>query len=220
MPRARRFAVVAVLALVGALALTGCGRAQPGTAAYVGGTRYTERQLDDLVAEIQLSSPDTLAADARSWALTRLVIGDLGRRAADHRSIPIPQPKYEETALGLNRPTDSKLVQLRAEFNALTEGLLKFAEPIPPTDQDLHEIWDSLRHDNLTYEEAVVVLRADQTLRLALGVRKLLREEAEQTKVVVNPVYQPLIVNFGLNEIPVEMLVGDGAGYVSDVTNG
>ena len=57
MPPIRRFAIIAVLLLAGGLALAGCGKAQPGTAAYVGDTRYTERHVDDLVARSTGRSP-------------------------------------------------------------------------------------------------------------------------------------------------------------------
>ena len=47
----QRLVYLAVLALVGALALTGCGRSEPDVAAYVGKQRFTVEQVEALAKE-------------------------------------------------------------------------------------------------------------------------------------------------------------------------
>jgi hypothetical protein len=225
MRRSHRFAVVAALALLGALALTGCGKAQPGTAAYVGDTRYTESQIDDLVEEIQRSNPDTRPSEPRGWVLARLVLGDLARRAAAAKSIAVPAARYDENAQRLGLPADSKLVRMRAEFDAVANALVTNVQPVSPTEDDLREIWAALSKDprlvpGTRYEDVVDALRADSGVPVALGVRKALREEAEKTDVVVNPAYRPLVVNLGIGDAPLPMLIGDDAGFVSDLATG
>ena len=224
MPRSRPFAAVAALALLGALALTGCGKAQPGTAAYVGDTRYTERQLDTLVDEIRRVPSEAQPPDPRGWVLARLILGDIARRVATERNIPVPAAEYDENAQRLGLPADSPLVRLRAEFDAVAGALVAQVEPVPATEDDYREIWDALRRDprlvpGTTYEQVVDVLRNDTSVPLALGVRQVLREQAAKTRIVVNPVYRPLIVNIGIGDAPLPLLLGEDAGFVADLAN-
>jgi len=228
MPRSRRFAAVAVLALLGALALTGCGRAQPDVAAYVGNTRYTERQLDDLVDEYGKARPEARPAEPRPVALINLIIRDLARRAGEEHGIEIePGPaEYNEIARATGLPADSKLVRMLTEVSAAVEALTASAEATAPTEDDVREIWDVLRRDpafdpDVTYERVAELLRSNPaSAAAAFGTRKLLREQAAKTEVVVNPVYRPLIAyaRFGDTQIP--MLLGEDADFVADVASG
>jgi hypothetical protein len=224
MPRRRPFAAIAAFALLGALALTGCGKAQPGTAAYVGDTRYTERQLDILVDEIRRVPSEAQPPDPRGWALARLILGDIARRVTTERNISVPAAEYDESAQRLGLPADSPLVRLRADFDAVAGALVAQVQPIPATEDDYREIWDALRRDprlipGTTYEQVVDALRNDTSVPLALGVRQVLREEAAKTRIVVNPVYRPLIVNIGIGDAPLPLLLGEDAGFVADLVS-
>jgi hypothetical protein len=222
MPRSRPFAAIAALALLGALALTGCGKAQPGTAAYVGDTRYTERQLDTLVDEIRRIPSEAQPPDPRDWVLARLILGDIARRVATERNITVPAAEYDEGAARLRLPANSPLVRLLAELDAMVGALAAQVEPIPATEDDYREIWDSLRRDprlepGTTYEEVAEFLRNNTSLPLALGLRQVLREQAAKTRIVVNPVYRPLILPIGNAGLP--LLLGEDAGFVADLAN-
>src|SRR4051794_40040947 len=199
MPRSRRSAAVVVFVLLGALALTGCGKEQPGTAAYVGATRYTERQLDDILDELREARPDAeIGNGARALALSRLILLDLGRRAAHAQGINVPNPAYNEYAAAVELPAGLKAVRLGAEYEAIRGALAAGVQPVTPTDEDFRAIWDALRRNpqlapGVTYEVVVDVLGSDPDFPRLLGVRNALRDQAEKTKVVVNPVYRPLV---------------------------
>jgi hypothetical protein len=214
----RPFAAVVALALLGALALTGCGKAQPGTAAYVGDTRYTERQLDNLVEEVRRTSAEGQPQNPRGWVLARLILGDLARRVVAERNITVPEARYEESAARLRLPADSALVRLLADLDAAAGALAAQVEPVPATEKDYREIWDALRVEpGTTFEDVVAALRNDTNLPLALGMRQALRDQAEKTRIVVNPVYRPLIVNLGIGQVPLPFLLGEDTGFVADM---
>jgi hypothetical protein len=225
MPRRRRFAAVAVLAVLGAMVLTGCGQAQPGTAAYVGNTRYTERQLDDIVEEIRSTRPEVQPPEPRAWALSRLILLDLARRVVEEQKLTVPSARYDEFARGLRLPADSKFVRLWAEYEATKGAVAAAVQPVTPTEDDFRAIWDVLRKDprlipGTTYAYVVEVLRGDTRVPVALGVRNVLQDQAADTDVVVNPVYQPLLADVEIGDAPVTVLLGDDAGFVSDLASG
>jgi hypothetical protein len=60
-------------------------------------------------------------------------------------------------------------------------------------------------------------LRNNTSLPLALGLRQVLREQAAKTRIVVNPVYRPLILPIGNAALP--LLLGEDAGFVADLAN-
>jgi hypothetical protein len=228
MPRSRRLAAVAVFVVLGALALTGCGKAQPGTAAYVGDTRYTERQLDDLLDELREARPTAeIGAETRGLALSRLILLDLARRVAGAQSLDVPNAAYEEYAQASGLPATSKLVRMGAEYEAIGGAIATKVQPVTPTEKDFQEIWNVLRKDpqlrpDVTYDVVVDVLSRDQSLPAFLGVRNALRDQATKTKIVVNPVYRPLIgtVATTTSEAAVTVLLGEDAGFVADITSG
>jgi hypothetical protein len=221
-------AAVAVFVVLGALALAGCGKAQPGTAAYVGDTRYTERQLDDLIDELHQAIPAAeIRTEARGLALSRLILLDLARRVADAQGVAVPSPAYSEYAEAAKLPANLKLVRLGAEYEAVGAALATTVQPVTPTEKDFQEIWNVLRKDprlaaGVTYEVVVEVLGRDPNFPHLLGVRDALREQAHKTKVVVNPMYRPLIgtVATTTSEAAVTVLLAEDAGFVADITSG
>jgi hypothetical protein len=223
MPRRRRLAAVAALAVLGALVLTGCGNAQPGTAAYVGDSRYTERELDDVIDEIRRVAPDQ-ASSLRDQILAQMILNDLAYRAADAAEITIPPAGYDEYAQEFGLPADSKFVRLVADFGTVIGALRASVQPVEPTEEEFRDVWAELLKDPQldpnTYGRLLDLWRSHPTVPVALGVRKALREQAERTKVVVSPLYNPLVANVGSGDAPVTMLLGDDAGFVSDLASG
>ena len=94
MPSPRRSVIVAVLVLLAGLGFAGCGRAQPGVAFYIGDTRYTEKQIDEIVDEIAAAVPgvdvDTVLVDdvrgAREATATLLAEGHRRGAFLGHRA--------------------------------------------------------------------------------------------------------------------------------------
>jgi hypothetical protein len=221
MPPIRRFAIIAVLLLAGGLALAGCGKAQPGTAAYVGDTRYTERHVDDIVAEVNRSIPTTRPERPRQLVVSILVLLDLTRRVADERSLEIRPPDYVGYSRGLGLPVGSEWVRLRAEFVAAGAALLRGVQPVVPTDADLRDIYEAWRIDpglqpGVTYEEVAEELRTNTSLPPLVGIRNVLRDQAAKVGLVVSPRYRPLIANIGDSALPMPLVLGGSTGVVVD----
>jgi hypothetical protein len=211
MPRIRHVALLAVFALAGGLTLGGCGRAQPGTAAYVGPTRYTERQIDTIVGQLRKSPIAEDVSSPRLAAVSWLVIGHLAREAAAERSIAVPPADYTGIGQQLGSPADSALTHAVADWVTARTALQQRAEPVAPTEQDLREIFDGLRQNpqfprNVTFEQAAAQLRNNPDLPLAVSMRNMLRDAANRHKVVVNPRYRPLRADVG--DIPLVLAVG------------
>jgi hypothetical protein len=225
MPPIRRFAIFAVLVLAGGLALAGCGNTQPGTAAYVGDTRYTERQVDEIMDEISRSIAGTRPARPRELIVSLQVLIDLSRRVADERSLAIPPADYDAYARGLGLPVEARWVRLRAEFNAVASAMLRGVSPVTPTEADLREIYDALviepgLEPGTTYEQVAEILRTNVGLPSVLGIRNVLREQAAKVGVVVNPRYRPLIANLGDGDLPMPIVLGERSDVVTDLRRG
>lgn len=217
MPSPRRSVIVAVLVLLAGLGFAGCGRAQPGVAFYIGDTRYTEKQLDEMVDEIAAAVPGVDVADLRDNAVNGLVIRDLGQRAAREKSVDVPAPDYAATSQRLRLPENAKLTRLLAESTTVAGALVDVAGPVQVTDKDLRDIYEVLLESAgdqqlKPFEEVAQLLRADAFLPKILGVRNLLVAQAEKVGVEVNPRYLPLTAALG--EVPVPLT--DGIGVVVD----
>jgi hypothetical protein len=217
MPSPRRSVIVAVLVLLAGLGFAGCGRAQPGVAFYIGDTRYTEKQLDEMVDEIAAAVPGVDVADLRDNAVNALVLRDLGRRVAGEKSVTVPAADYARTAQQLRMPENAELTRVTAEYTAVAGALVETTGPVQVTDKDLRGIYEVLLEaagdqQLKPYDEVANILRSDPVLPKVLGVRDLLVAQAEKVGVEVNPRYLPLTAALG--EVPVPLT--DGIGVVVD----
>src|SRR5262245_33997330 len=131
MQRARRLALVAVLPLLGALALAGC-RSEPGVAAYAGSNKYTIEQVEALANEVKGKVQDY--GSVRQTVLSWLIIRDLGRADLDQRGVTLKPGDVEavEAQLGLER--GSPLAKLENDLKAVLDGLSSSVTPVEPTE--------------------------------------------------------------------------------------
>lgn len=215
MPSPRRSTIFAVLVLLAGLAFAGCGRAQPGTAAYVGDLRITEKRVDALVGEVRESAPDRTPTGIRGLVVSTLVLSELAERAAEENSIEVPEPSYEDVARSTGLPADSDLVRAIAELDAAGGALINKATPVQATDKDLRAIYDGLVSsqsipNSTTFEEAAQQIRSNTSLPGVLGARALLLEQAEKIGLDVNPRYRPLTATIGAVGVP--MVLAEGIG--------
>jgi hypothetical protein len=194
MQRARRLALVAVLALVGGLVLAGC-RSQPSVAAYVGDRRYTNHDVEAYVNEVKgLNLP---IGDARQVILSSLVIRDIGQRVAADKGVSIPPADIAAAANSLQLPTGSPVAHLLAETSAVVQALSQTVTPVQPTEADQREIFNALSFQGQQVSkslkfEAVRDLLDQQQIGRGLAVRTLLNDAVTTYHVTVNPRYAPL----------------------------
>jgi hypothetical protein len=218
MPSPRRSTIFAVLVLVAGLAFAGCGRAQPGTAAYVGDVRITEKRIDGMVEEVRRSAPNRNPAGLRGLVVSTLVLSELAEKAAKANSIDVPAPAYDEVARSTGLPADSDLARAIAELDAAGGALIQKSTPVQPTERDLRDIYEGLITsqsipDTTTFEDAKQQLSANSSLPGVLGARALLLEQAKKIGLEVNPRYRPLTASIGSVGVP--MVLAEGIG-VSD----
>jgi hypothetical protein len=150
----RLVAVFAASAAVAAGA-TACN-VQPGAAAFIGGDRITQAQVDDVFQSIidapAYRSVQQAPDDSRQQTLTNmrtsaagaLIMHELTQRVAADEHIEIPPADYATLAEQTKLPEDSKYVRLEAENTAAINTLRNAAWNTPPDDKAVREIYDSL----------------------------------------------------------------------------
>jgi hypothetical protein len=200
MPRTRRIALLVALAVVGALGLTACGREQPGTAAYVGDVRFTDRQLDTMVAEVKEHHPSE-AANIRTVALSWLIMTNLARQVAQERGISALGPDYLGNADQLEMPASASFVRAAADYEAALGSLTSRLTPVPATPDNLRRYFDDMAKIGVplaaNFESWAAEAASVSAMPLALAIMGAIRETTRHTRVVVNPRYLPLQLNVG-----------------------
>src|ERR1044071_3666208 len=122
MQRVRRGALVAVLALVGAVVLTGC-RSEPGIAAYVGSEKITIDQVDAVVDAVdKVNAQRTTENDPPPIAISRqrvlalMVYGDLAKQLMDQKSLQEAGNSVDLVASNYGLPGDHPYTQLLGHY--------------------------------------------------------------------------------------------------------
>jgi hypothetical protein len=194
MHRVRRVSLLAVLAVTGALALSGC-RSQPSVAVYVGDTKYTQKQVETLATELK-SIPEFKTGDARKLVTQWIVRRDVARKMLTDRRIALPEVKLQETAQSTGLPSSGDLVKLYAEYQAFNGAVQERATPAEPTDADYAELYRRAKLAGLvdanTPEAQFRQGLGEQNLQLFatnLGIRNIYLDGIKKAHVTVNPRY-------------------------------
>jgi hypothetical protein len=235
MLRARRFALVALMALLGGAALAGCQGTAPDVAVRIGDTQFTNTQVDDIVDQIDAEvlaaalkqptpSPSPavgLPADQfgslRQRVVQYLVFNELAKRYAAEKGFPLPTSDYASAAPQVGLAPENPFVKLLTDYNAYRTLLMtKIAKPVP-TEADLRDAYDRAKRaspDLPSYEEIKPQLPEVSGYLEGLGVRNELDAAAKRYGFDVNPRYEPL-------EIPVTVVsinASDGSDRQIQVT--
>lgn len=223
-----RLASVAALVTVGALALTGCGRSQPGVAAYVGDRDITEGRVTAIIDEAkdQIGETERTRAPQRTVVVTTLVLNDVcARLAADKNLTPRNQLTPEQVGQALGLPPTAEYVRETVKLYTCLSGL-PAGTPVAPTREELADIVARGKAagaipQELPNEQAAAQLDGEQ-LRAALGNRKVLADAVARYDVTVNPRYRPLefpVLSFQGNAAAVTVPLGEAdSGAVTDVS--
>jgi hypothetical protein len=202
MQRARRLVAVAVVTAVGVLALAGC-RSQPGVAAYVGDTEFSQNQVDRAFDSVTDPSLKQNEGALRQFIVSMMVVSEVAERHAGSIGKPVPKVDAAEVAQGA--AADSDFARLQARYTGAIRLLQSEARSVEPDEQLRRMLFDQLVQRGavqrgVSYEQVRTAIDSDQ-LRGVVGVRNLLAELAKRYDVVVNPAFAPLELH--ANGVPI-----------------
>ena len=214
---------VVALVLGAALVLTGC-RDDPGTAAYVGTERITEADVDGLIGEAtaKVAGKEGLTAPSRPDVVITSV---LGRLCADRQARDgFAGRQFSEQEKQQIAPVpDTKYYQLRLTTYSCLFGIPNPAQA-QPSDADLQDIYDRALAKglvNVPLSEIKDQLAANEDLRQAVAVKRMLTELVADAEVSVNPRYRPMefhVSDLGSGVPLVVAVVGEpGSDAVRDI---
>jgi hypothetical protein len=223
-----RLASVATLAAVGVLAIAGCGRAQPGVAAYVGNTDITETRVTAIIDEVKdaIGEAEPARLPKRGVVVSTLVLNDVcARFSADDNLKPQNPVTAEQVAQAFGVPPTTGYAQETAKLYTCLSGL-PAGQPVAPTAEELADIVARGKEagaipQDVPIQQAAAQLDGDQ-LRAALASRKVLADAVTKYDVTVNPRYRPLefpVLSFQGNAAAVTVPLGEAdSGAVTDVS--
>lgn len=199
----RRMATVAVLGAVAAAALSSCGL-KPETAARVGSTTITEKQVDQTVDSLPVEVPRSrivqdmvLATACKEYATAHKISYDLAKSAADLAQQGVPSGAYQQ------------MLALRIACLQAVAG----TPGTQPSDEDLKKVYDDVVKINPTmlgpFDQAKPMLQQEPAIVGAFAARKVAAEAA----VSVNPRYRTMsvpLVNLG-NDVIMRVELGEPA---------
>jgi hypothetical protein len=221
-----RFASVAALAAVGILVISGCGRAQPGIADYVGNTDIPESRITALIDEVRdaLGEAEPGQLPKRSVVVSTLVLNDVcARFSADDDLKPQNPVTAEQVAQAFGVPPTTAYAQETAKLYTCLSGL-PAGNPVAPTAEELADIVTRGKEAgaiprDVPDQQAAAQLDGDQ-LRSALASRNVLADAVKRYDVTVNPRYRPLefpVLTFQGNAAAVTVPLGESdSGVVVD----
>lgn len=210
MQRVRPLVILAVLAVLGTSALTGC-RSEPDVAAYVGDRRYSTEDVDALAEEGLKAKVSTNLGQVRQVVLSWLVISDVGARVAKEKGITLERVDVTEVERSAGLPAGSPLARLFVDTSAVVSTFQGKVAPIEPTEADQREVFNNLSVNGGKLEESFEEVKPYLTMEAiggALAVRTTLQDAIKGADVTVNPRYAPLVY-------PVQLQIGQVNGWVS-----
>jgi hypothetical protein len=220
--RLRRFVLVAALAVVAGIGLAGCQN-QPGTAGYVGSTRFTDADIEATTSQVQADVAHTHpgnafpTGDLRSYLVQRMVLNELLRQYAAEQKVKLPAPDYATAAQNIGLPEDDAVVRLNAEENAYVKALVAAAKPVTPTETDLKDIYnnanDSVSGGIGSFEQNKASIASFPMVGNALALKSGLTETAQRIGVGISPRYGPA-------ELPILQTSGQPSVVLISVTVG
>jgi hypothetical protein len=211
MQRARRLASVVSVVLVGVLALGACGRSAPDVAAYVGDTRYSQADVNQVVNEIKDQvKPEQLAA-VRQTVVQMFVLREVATSYAKAHNISVPASDPAAFAQQSGLPPNVRFTELAAGTNAAVGAVRQPVQSVAPSEADQREAHSHSTSQGQPITDSFESVRQffdEKALGKAVGVRNLLRDAVGQAHVSVNPRYGDLTY-----QVPVQ--IGQVASWLA-----
>jgi hypothetical protein len=215
MQRVRHLAVLAVLTLVGGLALAGC-RSEPGVAAYVGTEKITVDRVDSVIAAVDKVNAQRTAETqpgpipiSRQLVLGLIVYGELEQQLITEKGLNADSGNIDAVAQTYGIPVDHPYAQLLGAYFDRFSVLRKNAGSATPSKEQI------LRYYHAGVAAQVFPAGASDDVVLAnlngagvtadLNVQAMIDELAKKQDVTVNPMYA---------ELPMPVLIATQQGNV------
>ncbi len=123
----------AILAVLAGLALTDC-RTQPGIASYVGDSRLTDNEVEQLVTTIETDVKNGGGAlekeaygNIRQLVVQLTVFTEIAKRYAAEKGLTLPEQDYEAAAQQFGLPVTDPFVKLAVDSDSYRNLLLENA---------------------------------------------------------------------------------------------
>jgi hypothetical protein len=196
----RRLAVVAVLALVGGIALSGC-RSEPSVAAYVGDRKITVDQVNSIVDGVNKINEGRDPAErlrmSRQMVLSFMIYSDLAQRLLDEKGRPAKSGDVELVGRSFGLPVDNAYVQLVGAYLNRVAALEDTPKAAPPTREQVLRYYHAgvdaqLFRPGVRDDEVVAKLTGVQTIAVDLAIQASLDDLGKRQHLKVNPRYAPL----------------------------
>ncbi len=197
----RRLVTVAAAGVLALTALAGC-RSEPGSAAFVGDTRITTNQVNDVLDGVRadgVTVDPTREGTIRQEVTAQLVFLDVAKRYATEKGFPAPTPDYQTVADRNKLPTSDPFVRLVAESQAYDALLKQQIKPATVTDADYLQaadaaiaqgVADPSQRDKLAASIKQDPGFADEMAH-GIAVRNELTDAIKRYNVTVNPAFGP-----------------------------
>ncbi len=225
-PRRRLIAVAAIgLAAVGVLA--GC-RSEPGTAAFIAGTRITDQQINDGVKTISI--PNVGPGPVRQTYVADLAFIALAEHYAKDHQIKLPavtndELSQEAQSVGIpaGEATTNPVVRALTQSAKDLSTLIDKATPAKPTEAQLMEIYNRAKAAGLTtdtYAQDRATIAQIQGLGQAVAVQNEMAKATSTYGLEISPRYLPTPVSGKADnglEIPVLQLQNQQTGAPTTV---
>lgn len=193
MPR-RRLSVVVATGALALAALAGC-QVEPGNAAFVGDSTFSQSAMDDIVKQVEADGAKLSADDQigiRQEIVADEVFVDVASRYATEKGLGAPDIDAQSTAAQYGLPPNNPFVLLTARTAAYQQLLTDKAKASKPTEADLHDVYDALVKQGTTsapYDKVMQQLHEQDGFDQAVVVRHELLDAIPRYNVRINPMY-------------------------------
>ncbi|MEN3306618.1 MAG: hypothetical protein V7603_2820 [Micromonosporaceae bacterium] len=189
----RRLIAIVVAGALGLATLTGC-RLETGSAAYVGATRVSQQQVEDMLAAYQRDGGSLQTADrpqARRSVTAEMVFVAVARRFATEKGYATPAFDYAAAATQSSLPASDPYLRMHVQAVSYQQLLLQNSAAVTPTEADYREIYQRLVAGGLTasYQQIKPELQQINGIGAGLGLRNALTAAAKRYGVELNPLY-------------------------------
>ena len=223
----RRLIAVAAIGLVAVGVLAGC-RSEPGTAAFIAGTRITDQQINDGVKTISI--PNVGPGPVRQTYVADLAFIALAEHYAKDHQIDLPavtndELSQEAQSVGIpaGEATTNPVVRALTQSAKDLSTLIDKATPAKPTEAQLMEIYNRAKAAGLTtdtYAQDRATIAQIQGLGQAVAVQNEMAKATSTYGLEISPRYLPTPVSGKADnglEIPVLQLQNQQTGAPTTV---